>query len=84
MVERSEEMDERDFREVCERLAKLEKAVNNGLSEDIAEIKQNLKTIKSTLDELKQGIATLKTGQSIQWFIIATILTALIGLFVKR
>jgi len=70
--------------EMCERIARLEKAVNNGLSEDIAEIKQNLKTIKSTLDELKQGIAMLKTGQSIQWFIIATILTALIGLFVKR
>lgn len=70
--------------EMYERIARLEKAVNDGLSEDIAEIKQDLKSIKSMIDELKQGVAMLKTGQSIHWFIIATILTALIGLFVKR
>jgi uncharacterized coiled-coil protein SlyX len=70
--------------EMCEKIARLEKTVNNGLSEDIAEIKQDLKSIKSTIDELKQGVAMLKTGQSIQWFLIASILTTLIALFLKR
>jgi prefoldin subunit 5 len=70
--------------EMCEKIARLEKTVNNGLSEDIAEIKQDLKAIRLTIDELKQGITTLKTGQSIQWFLIASIITGFIALFIKR
>jgi prefoldin subunit 5 len=70
--------------EMCEKIARLEKTINNGFSEDIAEIKQDLKTIRLTIDELKQGITTLKTGQSIQWFLIASIITGFIALFIKR
>ena len=70
--------------EICEKLAKLEKTVNNGLSEDVTEIKDSLKEIKKNIDEMKSGIISLKTGQNIQWFLIATILAGLMTLFLKR
>jgi uncharacterized protein Yka (UPF0111/DUF47 family) len=67
--------------EICEKLAKLEKTVNNGLSEDVTEIKDSLKEILKNIDEMKSGIISLKTGQNIQWFLIATILAGLMTLF---
>jgi septal ring factor EnvC (AmiA/AmiB activator) len=70
--------------EICEKIAKLEKTVNNGLSEDITEIKDSLKEIKKNIDTMNSGIISLKTGQNIQWFLIATILAGLITLFLRR
>lgn len=81
MVERSEEMDERDFREVCERLAKLEKEVGNGLREDISEMKNSLRRIQTTLEDLSLSLQATKTTQSIQWWFICLII---VSFFVAR
>jgi uncharacterized membrane protein len=84
MVERSEGMDEKDFREVCERLAKLEKAVGNGLREDIAEMKDALRRIQNTLEDLSLSLQATKTMQNIQWWFIGLIIVSFfISRFVK-
>jgi len=77
MVERSEEeMNEKDFREVCERLAKLEKAVGNGLREDIADMKDTLRRIQDTLENLSLSLQATKTTQNIQWWFIGLIIAS--------
>ena len=84
MVERSEEMDERAFREVCERLARLEKTVSNGLREDIAEIKEAIKKINSTVEEFSGILQSTKTAQNIQWWLISLLIASFfITRFVK-
>ena len=74
MVER----DERDFREVCERLAKLEKAVGNGLREDISEMKDALRRIQTTLEDLSLSLNATKTMQNIQWWLIGLIIVSFV------
>ena len=81
MVERSEEMNEKEFREVCERLAKLEKAVGNGLREDIAEMKDALRRIQNTLEDLSLSLHATKTMQNIQWWFIGLIV---VSFFISR
>ena len=72
------EMDERDFREVCERLAKLEKAVGNGHHEDISEMKDALRRIQTTLEDLSLSLNATKTMQNIQWWFIGLIIVSFV------
>lgn len=69
-------MDERDFRELCERLARLEKTVSNGLREDIAEIKETIKKINSTVEEFSGILQSTKTAQNIQWWLISLLIAS--------
>jgi DNA-binding GntR family transcriptional regulator len=77
-------MDERDFREVCERLAKLEKTLSNGLKEDIAEVKDAVKQLHSAIIELSGLMQSTKTAQNIQWWLISLLIASFfITRFVK-
>ncbi len=77
-------MDERDFREVCERLAKLEKMVGNGLREDVTELKEAVKRVQSSIEELNALFQSLKATQNIQWWFISLLIASFfIVYFVK-
>jgi len=71
-------MDDSEFRELCERVAKLEKQVGNGLREDIEEIKEVLKQMRSVMEDLIISIHTTKTMQSIQWWLIGLIIVGFV------
>ena len=60
-------------------VVKLDTQINNGLSEDIREIKEVIKELNEKID----NFAGLKTQVKIQWWFIATIIVALIGLTVR-
>jgi archaellum component FlaC len=78
---KEEGMNEKEFREVCERLARLEKTVGNGLREDITELKEAIKSIQSSIEELATSFQSLKTTQNIQWWLISLII---VSFFVSR
>jgi uncharacterized coiled-coil DUF342 family protein len=79
-------MDKIDLKilEICERTKSLEQKVNNGLSEDIKEIKQNLSEINTSLKSLEVKFSGLKNAQTIQWFFITAIFMGLLAIFLKR
>jgi predicted nuclease with TOPRIM domain len=81
MVKKEKEMNEKEFREVCERIAKLEKEVGNGLREDISEMKDSLRRIQTTLENLSLSIQATKTMQKVQWWFIGLII---VSFFVAR
>jgi len=74
-------MNDSEFRKLCERVAKLEKQVGNGLREDIGEIKEVLKQMRSVMEDLTVSIHTIKTMQSVQWWLIGLII---VSFFVER
>ena len=71
-------MEDSEFRELCERVAKLEKQVGNGLREDIGEIKEVIKQMRSILEGLTVTIHTTKTMQSVQWWLIGLIIVSFV------
>ena len=58
---------------------RLETKINNGISEDIRDIKEAIKELNQKID----NVSSLKTQVRIQWWFIATIIVALIGLTVR-
>jgi len=76
-------MEEKEFRELSERVAKLEKATNNGLKEDIKELKEKVDEIHGMLTEIIAETSGIKANQKIQWWFISAILATLIASIVK-
>ena len=60
-------------------VVKLDTQINNGLSEDIREIKEVIKELNEKID----NFAGLKTQVRIQWWFITAIAIALISLTVR-
>ena len=60
-------------------VVRLETKINNGISEDIKEIKEAIKELNQKLG----NFSSLKTQVRIQWWFITAIAITLIGLTVK-
>jgi len=77
------EVNEKEFRELCERVARLEKSIENGLKDDISELKERTNEIHSILTSIVSDIARTKTMQKVQWWFITAILATIVTSFVK-
>lgn len=77
------EVNEKEFRELYERVARLEKSIENGLKDDISELKERTNEIHSILTSIVSDIAHTKTMQKVQWWFITAILATIVTSFVK-
>jgi len=65
--------------ELQKAVIRLETKINNGISEDIREIKDAIKELSQKID----NVSSLKTQVKIQWWFITAIAITLISLTVK-
>jgi len=65
--------------ELQKAVIRLETKINNGISEDIKEIKEAIRELNQKLG----NFSSLKTQVKIQWWFIATIIVTLIGLTIR-
>jgi len=74
-------MDEKKFMEICERIAKLEQTLENGLWDDIRALGEDIRGLREQITKSLVRIERVQTVQNIQWGFIWAVILAIVAAF---